>query len=218
MSILKRIREMTTASAHHALDQLEKPEILLQQAVREMEHDLRKIESALAHHVARNRMIQQEQQQNDRLIRTTKEHIENHVRSGRDDRARNAIAQLLTVEQRGDELTKIRNETEKMVEAWNIQRQDMTEKLKEVYHKRTALIHRSRLAYVQKKYAQKFTEMTDGTTFYSLFDRMEQKVIALEAEAEIIRNARQMFRDDRDEQVQERIEEKLKQYKHSEGL
>jgi phage shock protein A len=179
---------------------------MLQHSVRDMAQDERNAANTLAQHVARKRMIEQEQRQYEQMIQRTQECIALEVRSGRDDRARDAIAQLLAYEQRRDALSALHSDYEQMIERWTRHLQDVRQKLCEAVQKRDMLIHRAQMAWMQKKFAQQCAIVSDMSA-HGVFRRMEQKVIALEAEAEIMHNGTYRA------VAHERIEEKLSQYK-----
>ncbi len=110
MALITRISRLFRADAHAVLDRLEEPDVLLAQAVREMEAVLSQDEQRL------RRLVQQERQLCARITDTearlnrANEEMEVCFRAGNDDLARAVVRRRLEAERFAETLTRHREE------------------------------------------------------------------------------------------------------------
>ena len=106
MALINRINRLFTADLHAVLDRIEEPEMLLQQAIREMEDELgrsqQRLESLRRDHVRLDERAVRVRE----VIANLVDELEVCLDSGEEDLARGVIRRKLTEERRADALAR----------------------------------------------------------------------------------------------------------------
>ena len=95
MALITRISRLFRADLHAVLDNIEEPELLLRQSIREMEDELAVSEKRLGNVVREQEILGARREDLDASLATTDEELDLCLKSGKDDLARNLIRRKL---------------------------------------------------------------------------------------------------------------------------
>lgn len=192
MGFFQRISDIISANLNELSEQFEDPEMMLKQAVREMEESIAEVTQQTAKAMASEKMLSRELQRNQAQAEQWQQRAETAVEAGDDALARKALAR--------------KNEHEKLVAALDDQSKSageasatlrrqlaaMKAKLAEAKRNLLSLSARKRAADFRKKMdaqaAGLCAEVDDRA--FAKFDRLKTKVEEAEAEAEAIAELR----------------------------
>lgn len=184
MSIFKRLRDLTVASVNDALDSMEDPVVMLNQYMRDMEVEIGQVEVAVARQVALEKKFRQQWDEAIALIEKRDRQVKLALTEGEDELARRALADKKQYEGRAEEYEALYLSAS---EAAGQMREKLAE-LKEEFYKMRAkkftLMARAQVARTQKQVNQAVVGMGNQTAGRG-FARMEEKVLRMEAEAQI---------------------------------
>jgi phage shock protein A len=184
MSIFKRLRDLTVASVNDVLDSMEDPVVMLNQYMRDMEVEIGQVEVAVARQVALEKKFRQQWEEATALIEKRDRQVKLALAEGEDDLARRALADKKQYEARAQEYEALYRTAS---EAAAQMREKLTE-LKEEFYKMRAkkftLMARAQVARTQKQVNQAVVGIGNHTAGRG-FSRMEEKVMRMEAEAQI---------------------------------
>lgn len=106
MSLLVRIREMVSAHSHHALDEIENPEVMSQQMLRELGDDVARANHALVSALGAEKHLLRQQQQARAEAAEWQARAERMLVSGGEPLARSALERAVAAEARAAEQEK----------------------------------------------------------------------------------------------------------------
>ena len=185
MGIFSRIFKIGQASANKALDSLEKPELMLDQAIRDKEKQIKEAKKAVQECIATERKTKTmfEQEKNEKANWESK--AEAALRAGKEDLAMKAISRA----------TEHENKAKSLETQWTSQRssvdtlkQDifkMEDELNEFKRNKDFIIAQSKASEVKKKIYEAKAKMGNDNSADDLMARMKAKAekSALQAEA-----------------------------------
>lgn len=184
MSIFKRLRDLTVASVNDVLDSMEDPVVMLNQYMRDMEVEIGQAEVAVARQVAQEKKFRQQWEEAKALVDKRDRQVKLALAEGEEELARRALADKKLYEARAAEYEQLYLTAS---EAAGQMREKLTE-LKEEFYKMRAkkytLMARAQVARTQKRVNEVVVGMGKHTAGRG-FARMEEKVIRMEAEAQI---------------------------------
>lgn len=182
MSILKRVVDMTRAVTNEVLDKIEKPGMMLNHYLRDMEEEISKAERAIANQKVQERMLQSKLQDLNSQISYYEEKAGQAVAEGRETDARMALEAKLLYAEQAEENTRL----QQLAAASLIDLEQNLELMKEerarMQAKRTELMTR-----INHTHIPKHSSSTYGGTASQGFDRIEQKIMELEAHQALAR-------------------------------
>ncbi|WCK55269.1 PspA/IM30 family protein [Aneurinibacillus sp. Ricciae_BoGa-3] len=181
MSIFKRVRDITMAAINEAMDHVEDPISMLNQYMRNMEDEISKAEQALARQIATEKKYSL-------YIAETKDTITKRIRQaelaverGEDEMARLALSDKQLCEVRLQEFNQQYDTVLEQNKSLRQQLQELKDKYYEMKNKRTYLLSRANVAHTKQQINQVLRFDTESAA--SGFARMEEKIMALEAQA-----------------------------------
>ena len=184
MSLFKRVSDNIRANLNSLLDKTEDPEKLLDQYLRDMEEDIADAESAVARQLAVARKFKA--QLDDALAMAQKRESQavEALKKDREDLARKALEDK-RIKQAKAEDYRLENEScQAAAEQLKSQLQEMRNEYEKLRIKRDNLVARAQSAKAQKEiYGIRSGLGKDNAR--RNFDRMEDKVLRLEAEAQV---------------------------------
>ncbi|SCW56884.1 phage shock protein A (PspA) family protein [Paenibacillus tianmuensis] len=183
MGIFKRLRDMTMASINDLLDKAEDPVKMLNQFLRDMEEDILEAESAVAKQIAIEKKFKQQYEEAQEMVQKREEQALKALESGNEDLARRALQDKKEHQLRFDEMKQQYDTAKANADRLRNQLSEMKDEFSKMKNKKDILVARAEAAKAQKQINQAMNGFgTDNAA--KGFDRMSQKVMELEAQAE----------------------------------
>lgn len=192
MGIFSRLGEIINANIAGMLDRAENPLKMVKLMIHEMEDTLTEVKSSAAEVIADRIRLERQLRSLEASASDWQSKAELAISKGREDLAREAVEQKLTVEQ---EMTKVQQQLQEVDELVDHYQQDIArleDKLVSARSRRKELEAKARHAEHRQKVEQKIYDVRTRSA-YSQFDAYEARIDRMEAEAEINR-----FSNDRD--------------------
>jgi phage shock protein A len=182
---MERILRVIRANLNSLIGQAEDPEKVLEQAVEEMQQDLIGLRQAVAQAIATQKRTERQASQAQSTAQEWYNRAQLALSKGDENLAREALTKR-----------KSYDETAKAMQAQLVQQADVVTKLKENMRtleskisdaktKKDLYIARARSAQASQKINEMLGNMGTGSAM-SAFEKMEEKVIQLEAQSEVI--------------------------------
>lgn len=184
MNLFDRFTRVAKANMNQILQKLEDPEKIMNQAVEDMQSDLVKVRQSYAEITATQRRLLKQKEQADAIAKDWYNRAQLALQKGNEDLAREALARRQQqIEVSSDLQVQIDSQAsaiDKLYEGM----QALEAKILEAKQKKEQMIARARTAQSTQKVNDMLGGIT-GKTSMDAFTRMEQKVEALEAAAEV---------------------------------
>ena len=185
MGLMERILRVIRANLNSLIGQAEDPEKVLEQAVEEMQQDLIGLRQAVAQAIATQKRTERQASQAQSTAQEWYNRAQLALSKGDENLAREALTKR-----------KSYDETAKAMQAQLVQQADVVTKLKENMRtleskisdaktKKDLYIARARSAQASQKINEMLGNMGTGSAM-SAFEKMEEKVMQLEAQSEVI--------------------------------
>lgn len=190
MGVFQRIKEMTAATVHDVLDQMEDPEVMLKQYMRDMEEEIARAEASAARQLAKERMLKQRLEEIRRLSTEWTAKAEEELQAGREEEARKALEKNLQLQTVIAETETAYAQAKAHAEELAVQLEGMKNEFQNMKQKRDELIQRVQLARVKKQTAGISAEdvLENGNAARG-FHRIEEKILQMEVEAELAKTS-----------------------------
>ena len=182
MSIFQRISDIFKANINDALDKAEDPEKMLKQMVIEMEESINKTTLAVANAIANEKSLERKIEKAKKDTTEWEQKAMQALNASREDLAKGALEKKAISLRNVSDLEPIYLQAKTTSDKLRDQLNRLKAKLDEARSRQSTLIARSQAAKAQKQIAQSFSGV--GSDAFSKFDKYEQKIEKLEAEAE----------------------------------
>lgn len=184
--IIQRINDLLKADIHHMLDQMEEPERMLKQIIRDTEDYLRDAKVGVVKALAAEKQLFNQLQENRAQSAAWADKAEYALRNGQEELARMALARKLEYEQIADSLKPSWLSAKDTAQRLREQLKATEAKLLEMFRKRSALVARQRAAKAQQSLSRTLVNFKGGLDAQSKFVHIEARIAEAEAEAQAI--------------------------------
>ncbi len=186
MRLFRRIGDIVAANLNDLVDRFEDPEVMLKQAIREMETMIEGATGAAARAIAAERMLARDQSDHERNVGRWNDRAEEAVVHGDDDLARQAIARAHEHEAMAHALVDQRSSSEQTAQALRGQISAMRAKQGEAGGKLASLSARRQIVENGRAVRGLAAKSSCGTNGFARFERMRRQLAQAETEAEVL--------------------------------
>jgi len=184
MNLFDRFSRVAKSNLNNVLKTLEDPEKIMTQAVEDMQKDLVKIRQSYAEVTATQRRLLKQKEQSDALAEDWYNRAQLALKAGNEELAREALSrrqqQVDASEATKEQIDSQAESIDKLYEGMQM----LEGKILEAKGKKEQLAARARTAKSTQQVNDMLGGLTGGTSM-DAFERMEEKVSALEAAAEV---------------------------------
>jgi phage shock protein A len=181
--LFKRVHTLVSSELNTALDKAEDPVKLLDQYIREMAADIREAEAAVAKQIANEKMLKKKYDDAQRLADKREKQAVQALESGNEDLARRALEDKQKHSQQAETLFEAYTRAKSDADSLRERLAEMKEEYNEMNLKKDSLKARAESAKTKTKINRTMSNIGSGESRQG-FNRMEEKVLHYEAEAE----------------------------------
>lgn len=184
MNLFDRFSRVAKANINNVLKTMEDPEKILNQAVEDMQADLVKVRQSYAEVTATQRRLMKQKEQADAIAQDWYGRAQLALKKGNDELAKEALTRRQQQVDTAADLQKQLDVQNVSIDKLYEGMQMLESKILESKAKKEQMIARARTAESTQKVNDMLSGVT-GNTSMDAFTRMEEKVEALEASAEV---------------------------------
>jgi len=183
VSIFKRLKDITLSNINSILDKVEDPVKMLDQYLRDMEEDIQDASEAVAQQVAITKKFEKQYQEAQAMVEKRQNDAVKAINAGRDDLAKKALEDKKNHEAKMNDF-KAQYEVQLATsERLKQQLAEMKSEYEKLKAKRDTLVARANAAKATEKVHAAMSGIGSSSARRD-FDRMEEKVLGMEARAE----------------------------------
>lgn len=183
MGIFSRISQIIESNINSLLDRSEDPEKLLDQAMREMTEGQREAKVAVARAIRDKKLLEKKHEDAVAQVGHWQDKAAIALQKGNESLAREALKRKKDSEKIASEFAEQLETQDKNCEMLKSSLTALDRKIEDARRKKDLLKARAQGAKAQKQIAEHMTTLNENSVFET-FDRMEQKVNMMEAEAD----------------------------------
>ena len=208
MSVLSRIFKIGQAATHQVVEKLEKPELMLAQAIRDKEKQIREAKKAVQGCIATERQTKATMEKERTQQREWESKAETALKAGRDDLAVKALSRATEHEQKA---TAVESNWQDQRKTLDSLKQDITsfdDQLAEYQRNKDFIIAQSKAAEVKKSIYEARAKISKSGDVDNLMERMKAKAERASYEADAAQEMAEMQTGGRLEAEFEGLEDK----------
>ncbi len=183
MGIFKRLSDIIKANLNDLLNRAEDPEKMLNQMLIEMREQLSDAKRQVATAIADEKKLKRQLDQQLEEATKWEQRAMIALQEGKNDLAKQAVARRNEANELAKQFQEQWQKQNEAVEALKTALRGLNAKIEEAKRKKDILIARKKRAEAQKQIQETLQGIGD-TSAFATFDRLEQKVLQAEAEAE----------------------------------
>lgn len=183
MGLFKRLRDITMSTINDLLDKAEDPVKMVEQYLRDMADDIADAETAVARQIAVERKFKQQMDETADLVEKRQQQAEMAIMANNDELARRTLQDKKEQQEKLDSFTEQYNIAKQNADMLRNQLTEMRDEFNKMKNKKELLIARHEAAKAQKSINQAMSGIGNDSTARGM-ERMEQRVMQLEAEAQ----------------------------------
>mmetsp|Transcript_33811 Transcript_33811/g.48061 ORF Transcript_33811/g.48061 Transcript_33811/m.48061 type:complete len:307 (-) Transcript_33811:934-1854(-) len=184
MNLFDRFQRVAKANLNNVLKNLEDPEKIMSQAVEDMQNDLVKVRQSYAEITATQRRLMKQKEEADTLAQDWYKRAQLALEKGNDVLAKEALTRRQQQTDTAEDLQKQIDTQAASIDKLYEGMQTLENKIMEAKSKKEQMVARARTAQSTQQVNDMLGGIT-GKTSMDAFNRMEEKVEALEAAAEV---------------------------------
>ncbi|KGX93362.1 phage-shock protein [Pontibacillus halophilus JSM 076056 = DSM 19796] len=182
-TFFKRLRTLVGSELNALLDRAEDPVKMLDQFMREMETEIKEVESAVAVQMANEKMMKRKYEDEKSFVEKRDEQAMKALEAGDEDLARRTIADKHNHEEQMNQLNNSYEQASMDVRELKDKLEHMKNEYQEMKVKKDSLQARAQAAQTKTKVNRALNTFGSEHSKHG-FERMEKKVLQYEAEAE----------------------------------
>ena len=183
MGIFQRLSDLLKSNINDLIDKAEDPEKMVKQIILDMQKELNKSTQALGKAVASERMAEKQYQNSQQISADWESKAKAALAAGNTELAKKALAKKVKADEDTASYKEMYETISKQTADIKEQVETLKSKLDEAKSRQAMLIARSQMADTQKNLA-KTVGGFDASSSTEKFNRMEEKIIRKEAEAD----------------------------------
>jgi phage shock protein A len=181
--LFKRVKTVVGSELNAMLDKAEDPVKMLDQFMREMEADIRDAEAAVAKQIANEKMLQRKYEEAEKMAEKRQQQAVKALEAGNDDLARRALEDKKTHSTQADTMRESYERAKADADNLRLKLDEMKNEYNQMKLKKDSLKARAESAKTRTKMNRAMSSI-GGDQSRKGFERMEEKVLQYEAEAE----------------------------------
>ena len=189
MGIFSRMSDIISSNINSMLDKAEDPEKLVKMMIREMEDTLVEIKASCAGAMATKKRIQRELNTANARAREWGDKAQLAVDKGREDLAREALMEKKRYTEKVESLEKELEQCDALVNQYQSDIQKLEDKLSSARERQRVLVQRH-IHAKGKKRAEEGIRKVDTSDAMVRFERFENRIERMEAEADLVNMGR----------------------------
>ncbi|SFJ11958.1 phage shock protein A (PspA) family protein [Halobacillus dabanensis] len=179
----KRVKTVVGSELNSMLDKAEDPVKMLDQFMRDMENDIREAESAVAKQIANEKMLKRKYDDSQALVDKRMQQAEKAIEAGNEDLARRALEDKKNHQDQAEQLKASWERAQQDADNLRQKLDEMKKEYQEMKLKKDSLKARAESAKTRTKMNRTMSSI-GGDESRQGFERMEEKVMHYEAEAD----------------------------------
>ncbi len=195
MGIFERFSTMLKSNLNDLISRAENPEKMLNQLIMDMKSQLAKAKQEAAGAIADEKKLQADAEALKKQAEDWERRAMLAVQEGRDDLAKQALLRYNEALQGAQSLHETWVKHKADTESLKISLRQLNDKIEEAKRKKNILVARAKRAEAQQRIQETMSGMSDKSAFES-FDRMAEKIEALERKATAAAELQQEFSGD----------------------
>jgi phage shock protein A len=185
MGLIDRILRVIRANINSLVGQAEDPEKILEQTVEDMQQDLIQMRQAVAGAIATQKRTERQCSQNQSTAEEWYRRAQMALQQGNEDLARQALTKRKSYQETAEALKAQIEQQNAIVTKLKQDMRTLESKISEAKTKKDMYIARARSAQASQRLNEMLGSVNTGNAL-SAFERMEEKVMQLEAQSEAI--------------------------------
>ncbi|MCM2676694.1 PspA/IM30 family protein [Alkalicoccobacillus plakortidis] len=177
-----RVRTIVSSELNSLLNKAEDPGKMLDQFIVDMKNDISEVEAAVAKQIASEKLLKKQLDESTQAVTKREEQAMVALESGDEDLARRVLEEKTKQQTHASSLQVSYDEATKLSSELRDKLREMKDELRDMTMKKDSLKARNESAQARAKVNRSLSGMDSGAK--SGFDRMEEKVMRSEAEAE----------------------------------
>ncbi|WP_163581619.1 PspA/IM30 family protein [Gracilibacillus saliphilus] len=179
----KRVKTVVSSELNSMLDKAEDPVKMLDQFMRDMESDIREVESAVAKQIANEKMLKRKTDDAQALVEKRQAQAEKAIEAGNEDLARRALEDKNEQEAQANTLRESWERAKRDAGQLREKLDEMKKEYQQMQLKKDSLKARAESAKTRTKMNRTMSSIGNDASKQG-FERMEEKVMQFEAEAD----------------------------------
>ncbi|WP_026569707.1 MULTISPECIES: PspA/IM30 family protein [Sediminibacillus] len=181
--MFKRVSTIVSSELNAMLDKAEDPVKMLEQFMRDMESDIREVESSVAKQIANEKMLKRKYDDAQALVDKRQGQAEKAIEAGNEDLARRALEDKKDQQEQADTLKESWDRAQNDSKVLRDKLDEMKKEYQQMKLKKDSLKARAESAKTRTKMNRTMSSIGSDESKRG-FERMEEKVLQFEAEAD----------------------------------